>query len=182
MIIALFLLSTLQVDTPYWQTAIFAFLFGIGLGLAMMTIVTPVQNSVDPRDMGVATSATTFSRSLGGAIGAALFGAIMGTRLVHYLGEMPEVVSGNLPLGEINTNDITAIHNLSEPLKTEVLTAFTNAVTDVFLFAIPIIVLALVIVLFLKEIPLRTTAPILQEEKGSRSNRRARARDGALIV
>jgi EmrB/QacA subfamily drug resistance transporter len=165
LIIALFLLSTLQVGTPYWHTAIFAFLFGIGLGLAMMTIVTPVQNSVDPRDMGVATSATTFSRSLGGAIGAALFGAIMGTRLTQYLGEMPEVVSGNFPLGEVNTNDISEIHSLPEPLQTEVLTAFTNAVTDVFLFAIPIIVLALVVVLFLKEIPLRTTAPILQEEK-----------------
>jgi EmrB/QacA subfamily drug resistance transporter len=165
LIAALFLLSTLQVDTPYWQTAIYAFLFGIGLGLAMMTIVTPVQNSVDPRDMGVATSATTFSRSLGGAIGAALFGAIMGVRLKHYLGEMPEVVAGNLLVGEVNTNDITAIHNLPEPLQSEVLAAFTSAVTDVFLYAIPIIVLALVVVLFLKEIPLRTTAPILQEEK-----------------
>jgi EmrB/QacA subfamily drug resistance transporter len=165
LIVALFLLSTLHVDTPYWQTAIFAFLFGIGLGLAMMTIVTPVQNSVDPRDMGVATSATTFSRSLGGAIGAALFGAIMGTRLTHYLGDLPEVVSGNLPVGEINTNDISAIHDLPEPLKTQVLTAFTNAITDVFLYAIPIIALALVIVLFLKEIPLRTYAPIYQEEQ-----------------
>ncbi|MGC4085987.1 MAG: MDR family MFS transporter [Vicinamibacterales bacterium] len=165
LIVALFLLSTLQYDTPYWHTAIFAFLFGIGLGLAMMTIVTPVQNSVDPRDMGVATSATTFSRSLGGAIGAALFGAIMGVRLTHYLQAIPDVASGKLPVGDIDTSDITAIHNLAEPLKTEVLVAFTNAVTDVFLYAIPIIVLGLVVVLFLKEIPLRTTAPILQEEQ-----------------
>ncbi|MEZ4531676.1 MAG: MDR family MFS transporter [Thermomicrobiales bacterium] len=165
LIAALFLLSTLQIDTPYWHTAIYAFMFGIGLGLAMMTIVTPVQNSVDPRDMGVATSATTFSRSLGGAIGAALFGAIMGIRLTHYLSEMPDVVSGSLPVGEVNTSDISAIHALQEPLKTEVLTAFTSAVTDVFLYAIPIIVVALIVVLFLKEIPLRTTAPILQEAK-----------------
>lgn len=165
LIVALFMLSTLKVDTPYWQTAIYAFLFGLGLGLAMMTIVTPVQNAVDPRDMGVATSATTFGRSLGGAIGAALFGAIMGIRLTHYLDELPEVVAGNLPVGEVNTSDISAIRGLEEPLRTEVLTAFTNAVTDIFLYAIPIIVLALFVVLFLKEIPLRTTAPILQEEK-----------------
>lgn len=165
LIVALFLLGTLEVGTPYWQTAIYALLFGVGLGLAMMTIVTPVQNSVDPRDMGVATSATTFSRSLGGAIGAALFGAVMGVRLAHYLAEMPEVVAGNLPVGEVNTSDIQAIHDLPEPLKSDVLSAFTNAVNDVFLYAIPVIVLALVVVLFLKEIPLRTTAPILQEEK-----------------
>ncbi len=165
LIVSLFLLGTLQVGTPYWQTAIYALLFGVGLGLAMMTIVTPVQNSVNPRDMGVATSATTFSRSLGGAIGAALFGAVMGVRLTHYLQEMPEVVAGNLPVGEVNTSDIEAIHTLPEPLKTDVLTAFTSAVNDVFLYAIPVIVLALIVVLFLKEIPLRTTAPILQEEK-----------------
>jgi hypothetical protein len=54
---------------------------------------------------------------------------------------------------------------LPEPLQSEVLAAFTNAVTDVFLYVIPVIALALVVVLFFKEIPLRTTAPILQKEE-----------------
>ena len=54
LLVACLLLSTLKYDTPYWTVAIFALLFGIGLGLAMMTIVTPIQNSVEPRDMGVA--------------------------------------------------------------------------------------------------------------------------------
>jgi hypothetical protein len=58
--------------------------------------------------------------------------------------------------GEINTNDIQAIHALPEPQKTEVLTAYTHAITDIFLLAIPIIIVALVVVLFLKEIPLRS--------------------------
>lgn len=165
LLVALFLLSTLQYNTPYWQIAIYAFLFGVGLGLAMMTIVTPIQNSVSPRDIGVATSATTFGRSLGGAIGAAFFGAVMSAQLTHYIGRIPEIVSGSVPAGEINTNDITAIHSLPQPLQTDVLIAFTNAVTDVFLYVIPAIAVALVVVLFLKEIPLRTTAPILQEER-----------------
>jgi EmrB/QacA subfamily drug resistance transporter len=153
---AMFLLSTIKFDTPYWNVAIYAFLFGIGLGLAMMTIVTPVQNSVDFRDMGVATSTITFVRSLGGAIGVALFGAIMNSRLARYLadeiGEQLSAMSG----GEINTNDVSAIQSLAEPLKTEVLTAYTNAITDIYLLSIPIIVVALAVVLFLKEISLRT--------------------------
>jgi len=165
LLVALYLLSTLHVTTPYWQIAIYAFLFGVGLGLAMMTIMTPVQNAVSPRDIGTATSATTFGRSLGGAIGAAFFGAVMTSRLVHYIAGIPEVAAGSLPAGEINTNDMTAIHQLPEPLRTEVLTAFTSAVTDVFLYVIPVIVVALVIVLFLKEIPLRTTAPILEQQR-----------------
>jgi EmrB/QacA subfamily drug resistance transporter len=165
LLVALFLLSTLQIDTPYWQLAIYAFLFGVGLGLAMMTIVTPVQNSVAPRDIGTATSATTFGRSLGGAIGAAFFGAVMTSQLAKYIAQIPEVASGTVSLSQINTNDMAAIHSLPEPLQSEVLAAFTNAVTDVFLYVMPVIALALVVVFFFKEIPLRTTAPILQEER-----------------
>jgi Na+/melibiose symporter-like transporter len=153
---AMFLLSTVQYDTPYWNIAIYAFFFGIGLGLAMMTIVTPVQNSVDFRDMGVVTSTITFIRSLGGAIGVALFGAIMNSRLASYLadelGDQLSAMSG----GELNTNNVQAIQSLAEPIRTEVLVAYTHAITDIYLLSIPIIVVALVVVLFFKEIPLRT--------------------------
>ena len=157
LIVALYLLHTVEVDTPYWVVAIYAYLFGTGLGLGMSTIVTPVQNAVEMRDMGVATSATTFGRSLGGAIGAAMFGAILTSRLAVYLAD--EVGSSAMTGGEINTNDIQAIHALPEPVKTEVLTAYTHAITDIFLLAIPVIVIALIVVCFLKEIPLRTRIP-----------------------
>src|SRR5665811_1400865 len=156
LIVALFLLNTMKVDTEYWIIAIYMLLFGTGLGLAMMTIVTPIQNAVAMRDMGVATSATTFSRTLGGAIGTAFFGAILGTRLATYLADQLGDVPG---AGEIDTNDVEAVAALSEPLKTQVLTAYTQAITDIYLFAIPIIVLALVVALFFKEIPLRTRQP-----------------------
>lgn len=159
LIAAMFLLSTIQYDTAYWLVAIFAFLFGIGLGLAMMTIVTPVQNAIEFRDMGVATSTITFLRSLGGAIGVALFGAIMNSRLVTYLSEELGSQVSALSGGEINTNDVQAIQTLPEPVRTEVLTAYTHAITDIYLLSIPIIVVALIVVLFLKEIPLRTRMP-----------------------
>lgn len=165
---ALFLLSTLSMNSPYWQVAIYAYLFGTGLGLAMMTIVTPIQNAVEMKDMGVATSATTFGRSLGGAIGAALFGAILTSRLATYLAER---LGGDAAMGggKINTNDVQALQDLEEPLRSLVLTSYTDAITDIFLYAIPIIVVALIVVLFLKEIPLRTShAPLSTEEAGNR--------------
>ncbi len=158
LIVAMFLLSTIHYDTPYWNIAIYAFLFGIGLGLAMMTIVTPVQNAVEFRDMGVTTSTITFLRSLGGAIGVALFGAIMNSRLTTYLSEELGGQVGAMSGGEINTNNVQAIQALPEPVRTEVLTAYTHAITDIYLYSIPIIVVALVVVLFFKEIPLRTRA------------------------
>jgi EmrB/QacA subfamily drug resistance transporter len=154
---AMFLLSTIEYDTAYWIIAIYAYLFGTGLGLAMMTIVTPIQNAVEMRDMGTATSSTTFGRSLGGAIGAALFGAILTSRLGVYLAEELRSAGSATTGGEINTNNIQAIQSLPEPLKTEVLTAYTHAINDIFLYAIPVIVIALIVVFFLKEIPLRTT-------------------------
>ena len=156
MIVALLLLSLLEVDTPYWQLGCYAFVFGFGLGLTMQTIVVAVQNAVPFRDMGTATSSTTFFRSLGGAIGAAIFGAVLGSRLSHHLAEgfaaAPEAGSPSA----INTNDVQAIQDLVDPQRALVLAAYTDAIVDVFLFAIPFVVLALIVALFLKEVPLRT--------------------------
>src|SRR5690606_14844565 len=85
LLIALWLLSTIKVDTPYWQVAIYAYLFGAGLGFTMQTVVTAIQNAVDRSDMGTATSSATFFRSMGAAIGVAIMGAVLNNRLTHYL-------------------------------------------------------------------------------------------------
>jgi len=85
MTIGIFFMSTLTATTPFWQLSIYAILVGAGLGLSMQTIVIALQNSVDFKDMGVATSSNTFFRSLGSVFGTALFGAILTNRLGHYL-------------------------------------------------------------------------------------------------
>ncbi len=168
-------------DTAYWTVAIYAWLFGTGLGLAMMTITTPIQNAVDFRDMGVATSAATFGRSLGGAIGAALFGAILTSRLAVYLSEELAGSAGAARAigagGGIDTNNVQALQALEEPVRSQVLGAYTHAITDIFLYSIPVIVAALVVVLFLKEIPLRTgQAPVAERAEGE-STASGRERD-----
>lgn len=163
---AMLLLSTMQVDTPYWQIAIYALIFGGGLGLTMQTIVVAVQNAVSMRDMGVATSAVTFTRSLGGAVGTAAFGAILNSRLGSNLREA--VGDAEIPLGssnpELAANNIEAMQNLEEPIRGIVLGAYTDALTDLFLFAAPIVFFAFVTALFLKEIPLRSGASVEEVE------------------
>jgi EmrB/QacA subfamily drug resistance transporter len=84
---ALLAFSTLQVDTPYYVVALIMYAFGSGLGFTMQVVVTAVQNSVDRRNMGVATASVTFFRSMGGAIGTALLGAILNIRLKHHLSD-----------------------------------------------------------------------------------------------
>ncbi|MDQ3542036.1 MAG: MFS transporter [Chloroflexota bacterium] len=159
---ALFLLTTITPETPYWQIGIFVYIFGSGLGLCLQTITVAVQNSADFRDMGVATSSVTFTRQLGGAIGAAALGAVLGTRLSHYLGDAAVLPAAG---GEVAINNVDAIQVLPEPGKSVVLTAYADAIGDAFLAAIPLAVIALGVSLFLKEIPLRKGDPTPETAK-----------------
>lgn len=156
--VGLLLLSTIQMDTPYWTIAIFAFVFGAGLGLTMQTIVVAVQNAVSMSVMGIATSAVTFTRSLGGAVGTAAFGALLNSRLSTHLAD--DLGTAGLPIEtgspEVASNSIQSMQALEEPMRSIVLGAYTHAVTDLFLFALPAVILAFVVSLFLKEIPLRS--------------------------
>ncbi len=157
--VAMWMLSTLHVETGYWRIGLAAYVFGAGLGFTMQTIMVAVQNSVDFRDMGTATSAVTFFRSMGGAIGTAVFGAVLSNRLAQHLREVfaGAVASGQaLPSGNA-TRNIQAIQALPEPVRGKVLLAFTEALHDVFLVGVPFVMLAFVVALFLKEIPLRTS-------------------------
>jgi len=158
MTIAMVLLSRLDVDTPFMQVALYEYLFGAGLGFTMQTIVTAVQNSVEYRDMGAATSSTTFFRQMGGSMGAAVFGAVLSSRLAHYLVE--DLARAGIRPGaggpHLDANNVQAIQQLAEPLRGIVLGAFTNALDDVFLVGVPFLVVAFLVALLLKEVPLRT--------------------------
>jgi EmrB/QacA subfamily drug resistance transporter len=147
-------LSRLSAGTPYWQAAIPIFLLGAGLGLTMQTILTAIQNSVDYGDIGTATGATTFFRQIGGAIGAAAFGAVLASRLSHH---MAEEFGARAP--KADTNDVQAIQHLQGAVREHVLTAFSHALDDVFFIGVPVVVLAFFVALALKEVPLRTGAP-----------------------
>ena len=154
--VALLLFSQLRVDTPYWQLAIYELAFGAGLGLTMQTILTAVQNSVEMRDLGTATSATTFFRQMGGTIGAAIFGAILANRLGLHLTEQAGQAAAAAQGGADAANNIQAIQALPEPVKTAVLSAFTRALDDVFLAGLPVVLIALAVSLLLPEVPLRS--------------------------
>jgi EmrB/QacA subfamily drug resistance transporter len=159
LVVALLMMSRLRVDTPYWELAIYMLAFGAGLGCTMQTIVTAVQNAVEFRDLGTATSATTFFRQMGGTIGAAVFGAILANRLaVHLVEQLGPIATTMEEGGALNVNNIEAIRALPEETKLPVLIAFTNALNDVFLVGVPVVALALVAALFLREVPLRTGA------------------------
>ena len=150
--VGLFLLSLLGVDTPYWQTALSVYVLGAGLGFTMQIIVTVVQNAVPPQHIGTGTSSVTFFRSMGGAFGTALFGAILSSRLsVHLAEALPS--TNPVP---VNTSDLNAITALPDTVRQLVVGAFAESLHEVFLWAVPVLLVALAVSVFIPEVPLRT--------------------------
>jgi EmrB/QacA subfamily drug resistance transporter len=154
--IGMYLLSTIQVDTPYWQLALYLFILGLGIGNVMQVLIIAVQNSVNPRDVGVATSGSTFFRSVGGTIGTALFGAVMTSRLTQeLLAHLPAGAATSTGIADM-TSAMSKVSTLPPTVKPVVLEAFTNALSSVFLTAVPILVVGFVFALLLKDEHLRS--------------------------
>jgi MFS family permease len=160
------LMTTLGIDTPYWQVAIFAAMVGMGLGLTMQTMVIALQNSIDFKDLGVATTSNTFFRSLGSVFGAAIFGSILTNRLGHYLvkdfadlsATNPAAVAGfDATKLEGVTNNTAILADLPPIIQQTVLQSFVNSFNVVFLVAAPVISLGIYCAFKLREVPLRTT-------------------------
>ena len=167
MTIGILLMTRLQIDTPYWQISIYAILVGAGLGLSMQTIVIALQNAVDFRDMGVATSSNTFFRSLGSVFGTAIFGSILTNRVAHYMASGFADLAKTNPssLANFDTSKLAGLTNNTAVLKTfppiiknTALEAFVNSFHVVFYAAAPVTALGLVLALMLRETPLRTSA------------------------
>ena len=167
MTLGILLMTRLQIDTPYWQISIYAVLVGAGLGLSMQTIVIALQNAVDFRDMGVATSSNTFFRSLGSVFGTALFGTILSNRVGHYLqsnfAELaksdPAAMSGfDMSKLESISNNTAVLETFSPVIKTTALEAFVSSFHIVFYAAAPITALGILLALMMRETPLRTNA------------------------
>ncbi|RLL66591.1 MFS transporter [Streptomyces sp. Z26] len=130
--------------------------FGLGLGLVLQVLVLAVQNAVDYADLGVATSGVTFFRSVGASFGVAVFGTVFTGRLGDGLADalrgrpLPEgVTAASLQ------HDPRAVGALPEGARTEVLGAYATAITDVFLYAAPVVLVAFTLAWFLREEPLR---------------------------
>ncbi|MDJ0462894.1 MDR family MFS transporter [Streptomyces sp. H27-C3] len=160
--IGLLLLHRLTATSGTWEMSAYFFVFGAGLGLVMQVLVLVVQNAVSYADLGVATSGATFFRSIGASFGVAIFGTIFTNRLVDKLDTT--LTGQQLPPGigpdqiAANPRDVT---QLPPALRAPVLDAYATSITDVFLYAAPVVALAFLVAWLLKEDKLRgaVTAP-----------------------
>jgi EmrB/QacA subfamily drug resistance transporter len=159
--VALFLLSRLDEFTSTAVTSTDFFVLGISLGLILQVLVIAVQNSADYADLGAATSGVTFFRSIGGAFGVSVFGAIFSNRLASELASALHGVT--LPPGfkiASAAADPELLKQLPAAIQAAVRHAYSLALHPVFLFAIPVALVAFVLSWFLREVPLRTTSSV----------------------
>jgi EmrB/QacA subfamily drug resistance transporter len=154
MSLAMFLLTGLGVNTSLLQSGIRYAVLGIGMGFLMQITSVIVQNSVHPRDIGVASSSRTFFQQIGGSLGVALFGAVFARRLTETLAKTLPGVHMNAAGGQL---DPVTVNHLPAPIKHDVFFAIAHAIQGVFFLAAPIAILVFVLAWFIKEVPLRSS-------------------------
>jgi hypothetical protein len=152
--LGMYLLSTMSATTPRGVASAWMVVLGVGIGLVMQVMVLVTQNSVDRSDLGVATATVSFSRSVGGSVGVAVFGALFTSRLTHNLAaDLPSDLATRL--GKTGGGSLQAVASLPIGQQLAYKTAFADALTGVFTYAIPIMLIAFVLAWLLPEVPLR---------------------------
>lgn len=158
--VGMVLLSRMDPSTSRVYASVSMAVLGLGIGMVMQVLVLAIQNSVEHRDLGAATSAANFFRSIGGTFGTAVFGAIFSARLAAVLAaSLPPGVAGRLDPTSL-ARAPEAIARLDPPLRAAVVGGIAEAVHLVFLVAVPVAAVGFVLALALREIPLRDTAHV----------------------
>lgn len=157
--IGLGLLSTIEVTTSVQVLCTYLFVLGAGIGLGMQIFILIVQNSFPDREVGAATAANNFFREIGATLGAAIVGSIFTSNLTSLLTErMSEAGIDPGRSGAAISGLTPAIVNaLPEQLRAIVTSAYSEALTPVFGHLVPLVLVALVVVCFIREVPLRTS-------------------------
>ncbi|MEV5410366.1 MDR family MFS transporter [Thermopolyspora sp. NPDC052614] len=169
-------LSTLDHETPLWFVMLAMAAVGIGVGMSMQNLMLVLQNTVPLHELGAASGALTFFRSLGGTIGVSVLGAILANRVATGIAEglakmgiKPSASSGRSSLN---------LEALPEPIKLIVRAAYGDATGHIFLVSIGIALLGLIAALFLPRVRLRDTldlAPAADDDAGTAPAATARA-------
>ncbi|WP_229073035.1 MDR family MFS transporter [Actinoplanes sp. DH11] len=183
MVIALFLFSRVGADTPLWQTMLVMVVMGLGLGSNMQPMITAVQNAVSPREIGVATGAVTFFRSMGGTLGTAVFLSVLFNVLPGNISDAYQEAAKDPAFQQAAAepdqqalldqarsadalSDTSFIGGLADVVAHPFKVGFADSVHLVYLIALCVMLVGLVVVFFLPELPL-----------SQRSAQQARAED-----
>jgi EmrB/QacA subfamily drug resistance transporter len=163
--VAMYLMSTMGVGTSRITSSLYMVVLGLGIGMIIQVMVLAVQNSVPHSDLGTATATESFTRSMGGAFGVAIYGAIFNNRLAFNLAQLLPTGRGSVNAAQLQGSP-QAIRALPPAIREPVLLALARSIHVVFLFAVPLAIAAFLVTWLLPEKELRETAHIGAVEVG----------------
>ncbi|WP_245672996.1 MDR family MFS transporter [Aldersonia kunmingensis] len=191
--LGMFLLHFVDVDTDMWIVMAFMLVLGLGLGNVMSPMMLAMQNALPPRDMGVSTSTATFFRQIGGTLGIAAFLSVLFAQLApniedelrasaqnpdfrqaivagaHSTNEADQALASGLMNHDMSAasgvlEDSSIVQQLSATLARPFQVGFADAISTVFLVVAIVLAIGAALVLFWKEIPLRTGSGLAEAE------------------
>jgi EmrB/QacA subfamily drug resistance transporter len=152
--LGLFLLSTIHADAPVYLICVYLAVMGVGLGASMQMLTLVAQNSFPLRFVGTATAGQNYFRQVGATLGSAVVGSLFATRLKDLIVERMPAGAGS----DVGTNSLTPqmVSGLPAPLRTLIVESYNEALVPLFLWMVPLTLVATVVLLFVIEKPLAT--------------------------
>src|SRR4051812_6421799 len=169
LLVGLLILGTIDHTTPYWYVGLGMLAMGLGMGMTMQNLVLAVQNTVDVTQVGAASASVTFFRSLGGAVGVSVLGAVLANRVTNLIAEhLRELGPGAAAAAQSgSTGSVLDVNNLPAPVAEIVRQAYGDATGRIFVIAAGSAVVSLLAVLFIREVPLRRTVAMTSADDGA---------------
>ncbi len=155
------LMATLRYDTPFTLVAVYMFVLGAGLGMVMQNLTLIVQNDTAPQQLGAASSNVNFFRTIAGTIGVTVMGSLLSTSVADFMkdglkGFVPTTPDEISALERLGSGDVPKVGELPDTIRTIVESAYGHGIADAFILAIPLAVIAIIAIAFIKNKPLST--------------------------
>ncbi len=181
---ALVLLSTMSPAMAVGVICAYLAIMGIGLGTSMQILVLIVQNQFPNSQVGMATASNNYFRQIGASLGSAVVGSLFATRLASLLTErLPSSGAGGSGAGGGGINALTPalVRAMPEPLRSLVVGSYSDALTPIFVYMVPLLVLAGILLLFVREVPLATTIDRSTPDSGTAMDGNGTGGDGPVV-
>lgn len=183
------LMSTLRYDTPFALVATYMFVLGAGLGMVMQNLTLIVQNDTPPQQLGAASSNVNFFRTIAGTIGVTIMGALLASRVGVYIadglaGFTPAAPDEVDALQGLASGDVPKVGELPDSIRVIVESAYGHGIADAFMIAIPLAVVGVIAIAFIRNKPLstKTSAELLREQAEESTIEVAEAEVGASMA
>ncbi|THE16665.1 DHA2 family efflux MFS transporter permease subunit, partial [Kocuria rosea] len=154
---AMGLLATLTSEQGVWHVCLYIAVLGLGLGLSMQVLVLIVQNTFPLRQVGTATAANNFFRQIGATLGSGVVGSVFASRLAELMAERVPAAALEGGAGGANSLTPAVVASLPQALQDPIVTSYNDALTPIYLWIMPLGLLAAAVLCFVAEEPLATT-------------------------